>query len=455
MPSTINADTGAITGTTGIVQTADGSGELSLQANGNTVVTLTTNRLANFTGNVSAGNVAIVGAGSFGSISSTGNVAAGNVTVTGVVRFADNSTQSTAAAGGPGTANVQSANFTAVSGFVYAVNTAAAAVTVTLPATPAAGNFLTVIDYARTFATNNCILSRNGSNIAGTATNTILGASGTQVTLFYVDSTQGWLQASGSTSTFIGGYSVTAMAVAGGGGSGELGGGGGGGGMLTTGAIVAPGTPYSIVIGAGGAGGTTVTNNGVNTTGLGITALGGGYGAYFAIAGGNGGSGGGGSRSVGTAGSGTAGQGNAGGFGAVSGVSQTGGGGGAGAAGQAFTGSAAGAGGAGASSSISGSAITYAGGGGGGGNGTFPAGGGGSGGGASGVSANGGTAGNGTANLGGGGGGGPAAGGSGGSGGSGIFIISYPGSQRGTGGTITSIGGNTIHTFTTSGTYTA
>jgi PKD repeat protein len=34
-------------------------------------------------------------------------------------------------------------------------------------------------------------------------------------------------------------------------------------------------------------------------------------------------------------------------------------------------------------------------------------------------------------------------------------IISYPGSQRGTGGTVTSSGGNTIHTFTSSGTYTA
>jgi hypothetical protein len=34
-------------------------------------------------------------------------------------------------------------------------------------------------------------------------------------------------------------------------------------------------------------------------------------------------------------------------------------------------------------------------------------------------------------------------------------IIAYPGVQRGTGGTVTSSGGNTIHTFTSSGTYTA
>jgi hypothetical protein len=34
-------------------------------------------------------------------------------------------------------------------------------------------------------------------------------------------------------------------------------------------------------------------------------------------------------------------------------------------------------------------------------------------------------------------------------------IISYPGSQRGTGGTVTTAGGYTIHTFTSSGTFTA
>jgi hypothetical protein len=36
-----------------------------------------------------------------------------------------------------------------------------------------------------------------------------------------------------------------------------------------------------------------------------------------------------------------------------------------------------------------------------------------------------------------------------------VVILSYSGEQRGTGGTITSVNGNTIHTFTSSGTYTA
>jgi hypothetical protein len=59
----------------------------------------------------------------------------------------------------------------------------------------------------------------------------------------------------------------------------------------------------------------------------------------------------------------------------------------------------------------------------------------------------------------GGGGGGANSGGggghAGGAGGSGLVIIRYVGSQRGTGGTVTTSGGYTIHTFTSSGTFTA
>jgi hypothetical protein len=59
----------------------------------------------------------------------------------------------------------------------------------------------------------------------------------------------------------------------------------------------------------------------------------------------------------------------------------------------------------------------------------------------------------GTANTGGGGGGGSAAAGA--AGGSGIIVVRYLGSQLGTGGNITTASGYTIHTFTSSGTFTA
>jgi hypothetical protein len=42
-----------------------------------------------------------------------------------------------------------------------------------------------------------------------------------------------------------------------------------------------------------------------------------------------------------------------------------------------------------------------------------------------------------------------------GAGGSGVVILRYAGGQIGSGGTVTSAGGYTYHTFTSSGTYTA
>jgi len=114
-------------------------------------------------------------------------------------------------------------------------------------------------------------------------------------------------------------------------------------------------------------------------------------------------------------------------------------------------------------SDITGASVIYAGGGGGCGANFFPqtgapggSGGGGKAGGNPGVTGPGtGVGTNGTNGLGGGGGGGGFDGGAGfngGGGGSGIVIVSYPGTARFTGGTITSVGGRTIHRFTASGT---
>jgi hypothetical protein len=52
MASTINADTGVVSGITGIVQTADATGNLTLQANGNTVVTIDVNKKTTLAGNL-------------------------------------------------------------------------------------------------------------------------------------------------------------------------------------------------------------------------------------------------------------------------------------------------------------------------------------------------------------------------------------------------------------------
>ena len=87
----------------------------------------------------------------------------------------------------------KTASFTAVSGNGYFVNTTSGAITVTLPASPSAGDIVSVKDYANTWDTSNCLLSRNGSNIGGVAADANLTTEGLAVTLVYVDATKGWL----------------------------------------------------------------------------------------------------------------------------------------------------------------------------------------------------------------------------------------------------------------------
>jgi hypothetical protein len=265
--------------------------------------------------------------------------------------------------------------------------------------------------------------------------------------------------------------SASYLVVAGGGGAAGTGGGsaggsggGGAGGLLTGTTSLALSASYTVTVGAGGAGGAAEANgnNGSNSSILSVTSTGGGGGGNGGTgAGGNGGSGGGGNGNNGgptiaPGGTGISGQGNNGGAGA-SNEDEGGGGGGAGAVGTAgIAATSRGNGGAGSASSISGSSVTYAGGGGGGGN-NVPVGGtGGAGGGGSSPGSQG-PGGAGTANTGGGGGGGYAtsANQAGGAGGSGVVIVSYAGTQRYTGGTVTSSGGNTIHTFTSSGVLTS
>ncbi|NBP56380.1 hypothetical protein EBU71_07580 [bacterium] len=87
---------------------------------------------------------------------------------------------------------VRTSGFTAVSGNGYFCNTTSAAFTVTLPATPAAGDIVAIRDYAQTFATNNLTVGRNSSLIDGQSFDLILSTNGIAVTLVYIDSTQGW-----------------------------------------------------------------------------------------------------------------------------------------------------------------------------------------------------------------------------------------------------------------------
>ena len=82
--------------------------------------------------------------------------------------------------------------FTAVSGNGYFVNTTAGAITVTLPATPAAGDIVAIADYDGTAATNAITVGRNSSNINGNAGDFIISKNYAAISFVYVDATAGW-----------------------------------------------------------------------------------------------------------------------------------------------------------------------------------------------------------------------------------------------------------------------
>ena len=255
---------------------------------------------------------------------------------------------------------------------------------------------------------------------------------------------------------------VQALVVAGGGGGGgDSGGGGGGGGVIYNSAFSITTTSYTITVGTGGRFGRAspaqTPQSGGNSVFSSLTAVGGGYGGWYNMnAPAVGGSGGGGGTKNQAGAAGTSGQGFAGGKSYASEYDMAGGG---GAAGVGIDGKAhkGGDGGPGLLCGIDGTQKYYGGGGGGGSHNSEA----GFGYGGSGVGGNGqgsGTAAtNGAANTGGGGGGafGGGGGGLGGAGADGVVVISYPtGSLTATGGTITTVGPNTVHTFTTGGTWT-
>jgi hypothetical protein len=274
-------------------------------------------------------------------------------------------------------------------------------------------------------------------------------------------------------------YTIEYLVIAGGGGGGGAtrGGGGGAGGYRSSVAgessgggasaeiplTLSGGLTYAIIVGGGGASGAYNNDNGAaggvsgtNSSFDSIISAGGGGGGASDTSGTDrspksGGSGGGGWYQHGSGGAGTTNQGYAGGTSATS-PPYGAGGGGAGGVGGNWNSPSGPIGGIGVSSNIN---LTP----------TFRAGGGsssnfqvdsgfagGTGGGGVGRNAVGTTVGlapsNGTNNTGGG-------GGSSGNGGSGIVIIRYAGAQRGTGGVVTTAGGYTIHTFTSSGSYIA
>jgi hypothetical protein len=251
---------------------------------------------------------------------------------------------------------VKTADFTGSAGQGYFVNTTSAAVTVTLPASPSAGDIVAISDYAGTAATNNITVGRNGEPIGGIAADAVIETNKKTVFLIYIDGTQGWLNqstgdsfqlaaefvaATGGTITTDGDFKVHVfdssgtftvtnagnaagsntvdyLVVAGGGGGGAsegpngAGGGAGGGGAggyrtnfpsPATGGLTVSAQAYPITVGGGASGGTPAPSNrgnpgsrGSNSVFSTITSTGGGGGGGDGTANPNGPGGSGGGR---------------------------------------------------------------------------------------------------------------------------------------------------------------
>src|SRR5210317_235492 len=174
-----------------------------------------------------------------------------------------------------------STGLTTVAGRGYFIDTTSGTVTVTLPASPSAGDVVVLKDYARTWGTN--AVSIASTTFDGVTNNPSFSTEGQTVTLVYMDGTKGWslinedtttglgasfISATGGTITTSGDYkihsftgdgcfvvssignpagsdSVDYLVVAGGGGAGGDGGGGGGAGgvRFASGTFCMPSAP--------------------------------------------------------------------------------------------------------------------------------------------------------------------------------------------------------------------
>jgi len=83
-----------------------------------------------------------------------------------------------------------STGLTAVAGRGYFINTTSGTVTVTLPASPSAGDVVVLKDYARTWNTNN--VTTNSVLSDGSTNSLTFSTNGQTVTLVYMDGTKGW-----------------------------------------------------------------------------------------------------------------------------------------------------------------------------------------------------------------------------------------------------------------------
>ena len=84
--------------------------------------------------------------------------------------------------------------YTAVAGDNLLIDTAAAQVTITLPASPSMGDEVSIMDVSATggFGSNKVVVNRNGQPIRGAASNLDLTSNNQSIKLRYTNATKGW-----------------------------------------------------------------------------------------------------------------------------------------------------------------------------------------------------------------------------------------------------------------------
>jgi len=139
-----------------------------------------------------------------GTVTSSGNLTLGGTLanvdlttqVTGTLPVANGGTNATTAAGARASLSanalpiLKGGNYTAVVGeFVTAT---AGSITITLPASPSAGDTVTIKDGTGAAATTTFTVARNGSNIASSATDLVFDKNFAEITMSYINGTIGW-----------------------------------------------------------------------------------------------------------------------------------------------------------------------------------------------------------------------------------------------------------------------
>jgi hypothetical protein len=147
MTTIISADNGTVSGTAGLKSTADSSGILQFQSGANTAAV---------------------------TIDASQNVGVGKTSPQAVLDYRR-------------TVSVISTNTAAVASRTYVFT---ATLTLTLPASPTAGDW---VEINNSSATTTPVVARNGSNIQSSATDLTIDNATASFTLTYADATRGWV----------------------------------------------------------------------------------------------------------------------------------------------------------------------------------------------------------------------------------------------------------------------